>query len=418
MSHLSASFSATIRVRLADAPGLVRAARPGDRRRRRLARRDRPRARRAARRRCATSRSTRPTPSTSSGSSRRVRAVDGVEVEHVSDRTFLMHLGGKIEMQLEGPGEDARRPLDGLHAGRRPDLPGDRRRPRLGLEPDDQAEHRRGRLRRHRRARARRHRAGGGDARDGGQGGALQGVRRRRRLAALPRDEGRRRDRRGRARRSRRASAASTSRTSRRRAASRSRQRLRAELDIPVFHDDQHGTAIVVLAALLNALKVVGKRIEDVKIVITGVGAAGIAVTDILLHAGARNLIGCDSQRRGPPRPRRPQRGQGGVRGADEPRRLAGHGGRGARRRRRLHRPLACRARHRAPASRRWPTTRSSSRWPTRRPRSRRRRSAGKVAVVATGPLRLPEPDQQRARVPRCLPRRARRAGDARSPRG
>ena len=100
--------------------------------------------------------------------------------------------------------------------------------------------------------------------------------------------EGHRRDRRRRARRSRPASAASTSRTSRRRAASRSSARLRAELDIPVFHDDQHGTAIVVLAALLNALRVVGKRIEDVKVVTTGVGAAGVAVTDILLNAGVR----------------------------------------------------------------------------------------------------------------------------------
>jgi len=71
-------------------------------------------------------------------------------------------------------------------------------------------------------------------------------------------------------------------------------QRLRAELDIPVFHDDQHGTAIVVLAALLNALRVVDKRIEDVKVVMTGVGAAGVAVTDILLNAGVRNVIGCD----------------------------------------------------------------------------------------------------------------------------
>jgi malate dehydrogenase (oxaloacetate-decarboxylating) len=70
--------------------------------------------------------------------------------------------------------------------------------------------------------------------------------------------------------------------------------RLRAELDIPVFHDDQHGTAIVVLAALVNALKVVGKRIEDVKIVLTGVGAAGIATTDVLLAAGARRVVGCD----------------------------------------------------------------------------------------------------------------------------
>jgi malate dehydrogenase (oxaloacetate-decarboxylating) len=71
-------------------------------------------------------------------------------------------------------------------------------------------------------------------------------------------------------------------------------ERLQAELDIPVFHDDQHGTAIVVLAALLNALRVVGKRLEDVRIVTTGVGAAGTAVTKILLAAGARTIIGCD----------------------------------------------------------------------------------------------------------------------------
>jgi malate dehydrogenase (oxaloacetate-decarboxylating) len=70
--------------------------------------------------------------------------------------------------------------------------------------------------------------------------------------------------------------------------------RLREELDIPVFHDDQHGTAIVVLAALVNALKVVGKRLEDVKIVTTGVGAAGIATTDVLRAAGAHRILGCD----------------------------------------------------------------------------------------------------------------------------
>jgi malate dehydrogenase (oxaloacetate-decarboxylating) len=73
-------------------------------------------------------------------------------------------------------------------------------------------------------------------------------------------------------------------------------RRLRTELDIPVFHDDQHGTAIVTLAAVVNALKVVGKRIEDVKIVICGVGAAGIATADILMHAGARTVIGADQQ--------------------------------------------------------------------------------------------------------------------------
>jgi malate dehydrogenase (oxaloacetate-decarboxylating) len=73
-------------------------------------------------------------------------------------------------------------------------------------------------------------------------------------------------------------------------------ERLRASLDIPVFHDDQHGTAVVVLAAFLNALRVVGKRIEDVKVVVTGVGAAGIAVTKILQAAGVRNVVGCDSR--------------------------------------------------------------------------------------------------------------------------
>jgi len=67
-------------------------------------------------------------------------------------------------------------------------------------------------------------------------------------------------------------------------------------LDIPVFHDDQHGTAIVVLAGLLNALRVVGKQIEDVRIIVTGVGAAGIAVTKTLLAAGVTDIVGCDSR--------------------------------------------------------------------------------------------------------------------------
>ena len=62
-----------------------------------------------------------------------VRAVDGVRIVHVSDRTFLMHLGGKIEVQQQGADQDPRRPLDGLHAGRGPRLHGDRRRPEQGL---------------------------------------------------------------------------------------------------------------------------------------------------------------------------------------------------------------------------------------------------------------------------------------------
>lgn len=70
--------------------------------------------------------------------------------------------------------------------------------------------------------------------------------------------------------------------------------RLKRELDIPVCHDDQHSTAVVVLAGLMNALKVVGKRLEDVRIVVCGLGAAGIASIRLLLASGAREIIGCD----------------------------------------------------------------------------------------------------------------------------
>ncbi len=71
-------------------------------------------------------------------------------------------------------------------------------------------------------------------------------------------------------------------------------ERLKMELDIPVFHDDQHGTAIVVLAGLINALKVVGKKIEDIKVVVNGAGAAGTAIAKLLLSSGVKNLIACD----------------------------------------------------------------------------------------------------------------------------
>jgi malate dehydrogenase (oxaloacetate-decarboxylating) len=73
-------------------------------------------------------------------------------------------------------------------------------------------------------------------------------------------------------------------------------ERLKAELPIPVFHDDQHGTAVVTLAALLNACKLTGRSIGDVRALIVGVGAAGIAVAKILLAAGVRDVIGCDSR--------------------------------------------------------------------------------------------------------------------------
>ena len=71
-------------------------------------------------------------------------------------------------------------------------------------------------------------------------------------------------------------------------------RRLKEELDIPVFHDDQHGTAIIVLAGVLNALKVVGKRLEDVKIVQNGPGAAGTAIIKMLQVAGAKNIVAVD----------------------------------------------------------------------------------------------------------------------------
>lgn len=71
-------------------------------------------------------------------------------------------------------------------------------------------------------------------------------------------------------------------------------ERLKNELDIPVFHDDQHGTAVVVLAALINALKIVGKKMEDIKLVVNGVGAAGVACSKIVMAAGVKNIIGCD----------------------------------------------------------------------------------------------------------------------------
>jgi len=71
-------------------------------------------------------------------------------------------------------------------------------------------------------------------------------------------------------------------------------RRLKECLDIPVFHDDQHGTAIVVSAALINALKLVGKKIEDIKIVINGAGSAGNAIARMLMDIGAKNILSCD----------------------------------------------------------------------------------------------------------------------------
>ncbi|PKR83438.1 NAD-dependent malic enzyme [Heyndrickxia camelliae] len=71
-------------------------------------------------------------------------------------------------------------------------------------------------------------------------------------------------------------------------------KRLTEELDIPVFHDDQHGTAVVVVAGLLNALKVVGKKMENVRVVVNGIGAAGVAICKMLINAGVKSLVPVD----------------------------------------------------------------------------------------------------------------------------
>ena len=73
-------------------------------------------------------------------------------------------------------------------------------------------------------------------------------------------------------------------------------ERLKRDLDVPVFHDDQHGTAVVVLAALLNAARLTGRSIADLDVLVVGLGAAGVAVSKILLEAGVRTLVGCDSR--------------------------------------------------------------------------------------------------------------------------
>jgi len=87
--------------------------------------------------------------------------------------------------------------------------------------------------------------------------------------------------------------------------------RLREALDIPVFHDDQHGTAVVMMAALFNSLKIVGKPIESLRVVMVGLGAAGIACTKMMMAAGVTDIIGCDRQ--GAVSTERPDYGSGGM---------------------------------------------------------------------------------------------------------
>ncbi len=158
-------------------------------------------------------------------------------------------------------------------------------------------------------------------------------------------------------------------------------ERLRKELDIPVFHDDQHGTAVVVLAALLNALKIVKKDIRRIKVVVSGVGAAGTATIKILLALGARNIIGVD------------EHGtihRGRAVGMDFMKTWVAVGHQSRQRQgpdvrrdpRARTSSSACRCRGCSPCgtSRAWPATASSSRWRTRCRRSSRRRPSGTCA--------------------------------------
>jgi hypothetical protein len=183
-------------------------------------------------------------------------------------------------------------------------------------------------------------------------------------------------------------------------------QRLDDMLDIPVFHDDQHGTAVVVLAALRNAARLTGRDLGQLRAVVSGAGAAGVAVTTILREAGIGEIAVADSkgllhdaradlndakraladvtnreQRTGPL--------VDALRGADV------FIGVSAAPSRRLRSP-------------RWRRRPSSSRWRTRHPRCTR---PSRLGTPASSPRaqRLPEPDQQRAGLPRHLPRRARR---------
>ena len=185
-------------------------------------------------------------------------------------------------------------------------------------------------------------------------------------------------------------------------------ERLRASLDIPVFHDDQHGTAVVVLAAFLNALRVVGKRIEDVKVVVTGVGAAGVAVTKILQAAGVRNVIGCDSKgvvHRGRTdltdvkRRYAEETNPDGVTGSSNDA-LAGAD---------VYLGLSQPGAVSVEGIRSMNADAIVFAMANPTPEILPEEIAGLAAVIATGRSDYPEPDQQRPRVPGDLPRRARR---------
>ena len=189
-------------------------------------------------------------------------------------------------------------------------------------------------------------------------------------------------------------------------------RRLRELLDVPVFHDDQHGTAIVVMAALTNALRVVGKKLPEVRIAMAGAGAAGTAVLTLLLGAGATQVTVADDQ--GAVYESRPGLNPS-LRWIAEHTNRDGYAGDlagVAARRRRVHRPV--RPAH--PDRRKHQNHgRQQHRVRAGQPRARGRPGRGQRVRRGGGhrPQRLPEPDQQRAGLPRRVPRAARRAEPA-----
>ena len=280
---------------------------------------------------------------------------------------------------------------------------------------------RRGRHRRLRRARPGQHRPEGRAAGDGGQGGPVQAVRRHRRLAAVPGHPGHRRDRRRSSRRSPPASPGINLEDISAPRCFEIEARLREALDIPVFHDDQHGTAIVVLAALTNALRVVGKehRRRPGRHVRRRRGRYGHPEAAARGRASSTrssptSTASCTRAARtwSTPTPDSPLRwiadntNPEGVTGTLKEARASARTSSSASPRR------TCWTATTSPP---WPTARSSSRSPTRTPRSTRRSPAQTRRGGRHRPLRLPEPDQQRAGLPGRLPRPAGRPVAARS---
>ena len=188
--------------------------------------------------------------------------------------------------------------------------------------------------------------------------------------------------------------------------------RLKEELDIPVFHDDQHGTAVVVMAALFNGLKITGKRLEDLHVAMVGLGAAGIAVTRMLLQVGRARDHRVRHPRRDLRRSRRLGRdapAEALVRRADQ---LGAPPRRPRRRRRRrgpVHRPLGP-GRDRGAGPRAHERRRDGVR--DGQPGARGDARGGRSVRADRGDraLGLPEPDQQRAVLPRPVPRCAGRS--------